>query len=118
MQKAKKETLRIIHWFKNDLRLHDNYALNWSIEQIKFKSDTYNKTEIVPIYCFDPRIFCLQDSQTKYMTRKTGIARAKFQIESVECLRKNLRKMGSNLMVVVRKPEEVIPELLIQDKNS
>ena len=29
-----------------------------------------------------------------------------------------MRKLGSNLLVVVQKPEEIIPELLIQDKNS
>ena len=64
MQKAKKDTLRIIQLFKNDLRLHDNYALNWSIEQLKFKQDGFNRTEILPIYCFDPRIFCKVESQT------------------------------------------------------
>lgn len=31
----KENTVRIILWFKNDLRLHDNYAINWTIEHLK-----------------------------------------------------------------------------------
>ena len=72
---------RIILWFRNDLRLHDNYIINYAMNM---KSS--NK-EIIPVYCFDPRIF---NSTTKYNTRKTGIVRANFILQSVLNLRNNL----------------------------
>jgi len=42
---------RIILWLRNDLRLHDNYVINWAM-----KYQTQNK-EILPVFCFDPRIY-------------------------------------------------------------
>lgn len=44
---ATKET-PVILWFRSDLRLHDNEALVRAAEA----SDS-----VVPVYCFDPRIF-------------------------------------------------------------
>ena len=66
---------RVILWFRNDLRLHDNYILEYA-RKINLK----NK-EVVPVFCFDPRIF---KTTTKYNTRKTGIIRAKFILETVK----------------------------------
>jgi deoxyribodipyrimidine photo-lyase len=52
------------------------------------------------------------------MSRKTGISRAKFTIETVECLRKNLQKIGSNLLVAVKKPEDIIGDLLKEGSQN
>lgn len=42
---------RLILWFRNDLRLHDNPVLNYAVNaQAKQK-------EVVPVFCFDPRFF-------------------------------------------------------------
>ena len=30
-EKEEQETLRIIIWFRNDLRIHDNYVINWAM---------------------------------------------------------------------------------------
>lgn len=88
-------------WFRNDLRIHDNEAL-----------DTANKdcTSIVPVYCFDPREYGKSPSGF----HKTGPYRAKFIMESVADLRKRLRELGTELIVRVGKPEEVIPKLVRQ----
>jgi len=43
---------RVILWFRNDIRMHDNTVLHWAASQGKCAH-----TEIVPVYCFDPRFF-------------------------------------------------------------
>ena len=41
---------RVIVWFRNDLRIHDNPVLHWVASQKHTKH-----LEVVPIFCFDPR---------------------------------------------------------------
>ena len=62
---------RVILWFRNDLRIHDNAVLNWALNQ-KAK-----QKEIIPVYCFDPRFYNRSVSKFK-MNRKTGIIRTRF----------------------------------------
>jgi deoxyribodipyrimidine photo-lyase len=81
-----------IVWFKTDLRLHDNETLVKAIEQ----SD-----EIVPVYCFDESHF----KTTEFGFQKTGNFRAQFLLESLQDLDKNLRAIGSGLLIVRGKPE-------------
>lgn len=90
---------KILVWFRNDLRLHDNEVL---VEAIA-KSD-----EILPVYCFDPRHF----ETTCYHSLKTGFHRAKFLIESVAALCKSFQKFGGNLLVQIGEPEVLLPELV------
>ncbi len=90
---------RVLVWFRNDLRLHDNEML---VEAIA-KSDS-----ILPVYFFDPRQF----STTPYGTLKTGINRARFILESVSDLRASFRKLGGDLLLCVGTPESLIPELV------
>ena len=90
---------KILVWFRNDLRLHDNEML---VEAIA-KSDA-----ILPVYFFDPRYF----EQTKYGTAKSGEIRIQFLIESVAALRASFQAMGGDLMVVNGTPEEHIPQLV------
>jgi len=40
---------RIIVWLRNDLRLHDNYCLDWAV---KLKAA---RKEVLPVFSFDPR---------------------------------------------------------------
>ncbi|MDX2301399.1 MAG: DASH family cryptochrome [Microscillaceae bacterium] len=89
---------RALVWFRNDLRVHDHEVL------IKAASKT---KELIPIYCFDIRQF----KQTFLGFPKTDSFRAGFMIESVKNLRENLRKIGSDLIVRVGIPEEIIPDL-------
>jgi len=92
---------KILVWFRNDLRLHDNEML---VEAIA-KSDS-----ILPVYFFDPRYF----EETKFGTSKTGAFRARFLIESVAALRGAFRKMGGDILVLQGKPEDHIKELVEQ----
>eukprot|EP00929_Paragymnodinium_shiwhaense_P059144 TRINITY_DN29608_c0_g3_i1.p1 TRINITY_DN29608_c0_g3~~TRINITY_DN29608_c0_g3_i1.p1 ORF type:complete len:551 (-),score=118.15 TRINITY_DN29608_c0_g3_i1:103-1755(-) len=90
-------------WLRNDLRVHDSPALHRAAEFSKLQG-----TAVLPVYVFDPRHF----SRTKYGTLKTGPIRALFLLQSVLALKRRLRRLGSDLLVKVGKPEEVLPELL------
>jgi deoxyribodipyrimidine photo-lyase len=92
---------KILVWFRNDLRLHDNEML---VEAIA-KSDS-----ILPVYFFDPIHF-------QYITNEdiqSGSSRVQFLIESVAALRESLKKIGGNLLVVNGSPEDHMPALVEQ----
>ncbi|MBC7617370.1 MAG: DASH family cryptochrome [Pedobacter sp.] len=90
---------KILVWFRNDLRLHDNEVL---VEAIA-KSDC-----ILPVYFFDPRQF----ERTAYGTLKTGVRRTQFILESVEALRQSFTELGGDILVLTGKPEDFLPELV------
>ena len=93
----------ILVWFRNDLRVYDSETLYRASQAAQQKG-----AQIFPIYCFDPRHF----AKTSFGFEKTGAFRAKFLIESVANLRKNLRSLNSDLIVRFGKPEIIIPELI------
>ncbi len=97
---------RVIVWFREDLRLHDNEAL---CDALRISE------EVIPVFVFDERVF---KGKTKFGLPKTGRHRAKFIIESVEDLRKSLKAVGSNLVVRVGKPEEELLELATAVKSA
>ena len=72
---------RVILWFRNDIRLHDNPIINWVLKQPKVPY-----MEVLPVFCFDPRFYSKTEKpmHETFNTRKTGIWRAKFQLESVQ----------------------------------
>jgi len=90
-----------IVWFRNDLRLHDNEALAVAAAQ---------STSVLPVYCFDPREYGKSPSGFD----KTGPNRARFILDSVHDLREQLRSRGSDLVVRVGRPEEVLPALVAE----
>jgi deoxyribodipyrimidine photo-lyase len=90
---------KILVWFRNDLRLHDNEML---VEAIA-KSDS-----ILPVYFFDPRQF----EHTPYATLKTGANRTQFILENVEALRNSFKKLGGDILVLTGKPEDFLPALV------
>ena len=92
---------KILVWFRNDLRLHDNEML---VEAIA-KSDS-----ILPVYFFNPDY---ADQSTDEETI-AGNNRAGFLIESVAALRESLRKIGGNLLIIKGRPEEHMPLLVEQ----
>ncbi|WP_129714404.1 DASH family cryptochrome [Pedobacter sp. SYP-B3415] len=89
---------KILVWFRNDLRLHDNEIV---LEALA-KSE-----EILPVYVFDPRHY-----ETVNGFQKTGQIRARFIIESVAALKASLEAIGGNLLVRSGYPEELIPGLV------
>lgn len=109
-----KTPVRIILLFRNDLRLHDNYIIKWAMQYQDAAIDKQG-FEIVPVFCFDPRIYNQKSSKTTYGTRKTGVVRSRFQLETIECFRRDLKAIGSNLIASNEEPEVFIPKLLSQD---
>ncbi|GAA3988102.1 DASH family cryptochrome [Mucilaginibacter dorajii] len=91
----------ILVWFRNDLRIHDNEIL---LEAVR-KAD-----KVLPVYCFDPYYF----QQTISGANKTGSFRARFLLEAVADLRKNLQGYGADLIIRIGNPAEIIPQLAEQ----
>jgi len=83
------------------LRIHDNEIL---LEATR-KAD-----KVLPVYCFDPYYF----KKTLSGNPKTGNFRARFLIESVADLRKNLQSLGSGLIIRIGNPAEILPQLAVQ----
>ncbi|TRT89858.1 MAG: cryptochrome DASH, partial [Microcystis aeruginosa Ma_AC_P_19900807_S299] len=78
--------MRVLIWYRNDLRVHDHEAIYQAVQE---------QLEIIPFYCFDERQFGF----TSYGFPKTGKFRAKFLLESVANLRQSLESLGGNLII-------------------
>jgi deoxyribodipyrimidine photo-lyase len=89
---------RILVWFRNDLRLHDNPALHNALK----KSD-----KIVAVYCFDKRLL----AKNSFNWNRTGDFRLKFLLESIDSLQKNIADKGGELILTIGHPEEEIARL-------
>ncbi|MDP4853696.1 MAG: deoxyribodipyrimidine photo-lyase, partial [Saprospiraceae bacterium] len=97
---------RVIVWFRQDLRLHDNEALFEAIRQSK---------EVIPVFVLDERqIF----GKTSFEFPKIGKFRMKFLLESIEDLRSNLKKLGSDLIVRVGHTENILINIANQTKAT
>lgn len=97
---------KVIVWFRNDLRLHDNEALTDALTA---------GDQVVPVFIFDERTF---RGKTSFGFDKTGKYRAKFIIEAVTDLRKQLQSRGSDLYIRVGKPEDELFALANELKSS
>jgi deoxyribodipyrimidine photo-lyase len=92
---------RVVVWFRNDLRVEDNETLHRAIQSSK---------EIIPVFCFDPR----QWSVSELGFTKTGKFRTKFLLESVACLREQLRALDGDLILLQGSPEQALVDLAVQ----
>lgn len=91
-------------WLRNELRTHDNYLL---------QSASKSGGPVMVVYVFDPLEVGENAKSPLSGEAKTGARRAKFLLESVSDLRKNLRQScGSDLIVARAPPESVIPPLV------
>ncbi len=97
---------KVIHWFRNDLRVNDNEALT---DALKIAD------EVIPVYIFDDRIF---KGQTSYGFPKTNKYRCKFIIESVTQLRTHLEELGLRLIVRSGIPEDILFDIASELKTS
>ncbi|GGC93461.1 DASH family cryptochrome [Halopseudomonas salina] len=86
-------------WFKQDLRVDDNPVL----------AAAMRGTDCLPVYCLDPRWF----EPDHLGLLPCGPRRAQFILESLADLRRSLRTLGSDLLVLQGKPEELLPALCI-----
>ncbi|MFN8673323.1 MAG: deoxyribodipyrimidine photo-lyase [Candidatus Sericytochromatia bacterium] len=87
---------RSIFWFRRDLRVEDNIGLYNAIK---------NSYEIIPIFIFDEDIL----NKSPKNDQRLG-----FLIELLKKLEQDLKKLGSYLLVLKGKREEVIKKL-VQD---
>lgn len=85
-----------ILWFTTDLRLHDNEALTTALK---------NNKQIVPVYCLDQEQF----RQEQFGFRRMGARRLQFLQETLLDLDAQLRALGSGLMILYGKADEVLP---------
>ncbi len=86
-------------WFRNDLRVGDNTSL--------YKAVSENEN-ILGIYCFDPRHFEIGQHGFKKIERY----RARFLLETISELNKNLKKLNIPLLVFHQYPEIVFEKIL------
>lgn len=93
-----------IHWFRNGLRVHDNPSLVAACSESQF---------LLPLFVIDPKAPFAQTTG-----RRAGIIRANFVLESLRTLDGKLRKMGSQLVVVVGDPKEVLPDVVLMSKAN
>jgi deoxyribodipyrimidine photo-lyase len=83
----------VLHWFRRDLRVSDNVALNEAAKRAE---------SVIPV-------FILEDA---FRTGpEVGAARLAFLLQSVEALRKNLLELGHRLIIRCGRPEEILPQL-------
>lgn len=97
---------RAIVWFRQDLRLSDNEALTDALAQA---------FEVIPVYVFDTRIF---KGSTEYGFPKTGVHRARFILEAVKDLQRSLKKLGSDLVIRIGRPEEEVFSIAQQVRSN
>lgn len=89
---------RILVWFRNNLRTHDNEALYRAAQKSR---------NVLPVFVFDERVF-----QTHSLGfPRSGFFRTSFLIEAVHALRSKLRSLGSDLIVRVGLPEFEVAKL-------
>jgi deoxyribodipyrimidine photo-lyase len=83
----------VLHWFRRDLRVSDNVALNEAVKRAE---------NVVPVFIFEDAFRTGPD---------VGAARLEFLLQSVESLRKNLLELGRHLVIRCGKSEEILPVL-------
>jgi deoxyribodipyrimidine photo-lyase len=86
----------VIHWFRRDLRLSDNNALNAALE---------SGLPVISVFVFDPKI---------YQGERSSGNRTAFLLNGLAALREELRRRGSGLVVRRGDPLEVLPRLLAE----
>ena len=105
-QMAASAPARVVVWFRNDLRLHDNPLLE--------RARTCGASEVVPCYIFDPRTY----AESKFGSPKTAAHRARFIHQSVSDLCSRLSGVGSGLLIGVGRPEDLLPSLCHVDGGT
>jgi deoxyribodipyrimidine photo-lyase len=85
---------RAIHWFRNDLRLRDNTALDALAARAR---------EWLPVFVLDPRLIAGE---------RLLIPRSRFLLACLARLARDLEKRGVPLLVRRGVPEKVLPGLL------
>lgn len=86
----------VIHWFRRDLRLHDNTALHHAI---------LNGAPVLPVFVFDDKLL---------RSDRIGAPRLHFLLHTLHDLDHNLRTHGARLIIRRGDPLDILPELIAQ----
>ena len=73
-------------WFTDNLRAQDNYVLKMAMAHSK---------QVIGVYFLDQKNF----KKTQFGFKKTGKFRAKFTIETLQCLKDDLANLNINLLI-------------------
>jgi len=84
---------RVIHWFRRDLRIHDNTALSEACRRAG---------QVIPVFILEDALRTGPD---------VGAARLLFLLRSVAELRQRLRDEGSDLIIRLGRSENEMPKL-------
>ncbi len=84
-----------IHWFRRDLRLEGNGALEWNVAR--------HEGRVLGLFCFD-RVFLARPDFSP--------ARFAFFLRTLQALRADLRRAGGDLLCLDRGPDEAFARLL------
>ncbi len=85
--------MTVIHWFRRDLRLQANTALQAALDSAQ---------AVIPLFVLDPAIL---------KSPSTGAPRLAFLLNALQALDESLQAQGSRLMLRHGDPQEVIPQL-------
>ena len=91
---------RVIHWFRRDLRLHDNTALRAALAAAP---------EVVPVYIL---------SKWQGHHQWTGAPRQQFLCGSLEVLARNLERLGARLIIRQGAADEELAKLLAETRSE
>ncbi|MBZ0291149.1 MAG: DNA photolyase family protein [Anaerolineae bacterium] len=89
-------TSPVIHWFRRDLRLGDNRALQAASE---------SGASVIPVFIFDPALLHGSNASPP---------RTQFLLNALVSLDVSLRKQGSRLLIRQGNPLVVLPELVAE----
>jgi deoxyribodipyrimidine photo-lyase len=91
----------VIYWFRNDLRLQDNPALVLACK---------TATHLLPVFFHDPQF----DADTPWGFIRVGAHRRQFLKDTLADLSQQLTALGSGLLELQGRPQDVLPELARQ----
>ena len=89
---------RVLYFLRNDLRIHDNQIL----------SAVQDAALLLPVYIFDESLYT--DTQSGFP--RAGSFRFQFLVETLAVLRDSYRALGSDLMIAVGNPVEIVTNLV------
>ncbi|XP_075510740.1 (6-4)DNA photolyase [Primulina tabacum] len=90
-------------WFRKGIRLHDNPALEYAARGSDF---------VYPVFVIDPHYMDPDPNAFSPGSKRAGLNRIRFLLESLVDLDLNLKKIGSRLLVLKGEPSEVLSRCL------
>nr|XP_042908256.1 cryptochrome-1 [Parasteatoda tepidariorum] len=85
---------QLIHWFRNDLRLHDMPSLSLAMTKC---------SKLYPVYIFD---------KTGILEKRIGYNRLRYIIESLEDIDRTFKASGGRLYVFCGEPTKIMKDLM------